>query len=111
MASRAALIPGLPLLTVEHHVIHDLQLKIKYAFQGKKSSKIIVGRRCSYYTVYVWRNTMTTRAVLLREIETLPANCIGEVVDFVAWIKYRKLSQLYGKRDSSSVLCKICNIL
>jgi len=25
---------------------------------------------------------MTTRAVLPREIETLPANCIGEVVDF-----------------------------
>jgi hypothetical protein len=37
---------------------------------------------------------MTNRAVLLREIETLPANCIGEVVDFVAWIKHRKLSQI-----------------
>jgi len=34
------------------------------------------------------------RAVLLQEIETLPANCIGEVVDFVAWIKHRKLSQI-----------------
>jgi hypothetical protein len=37
---------------------------------------------------------MTNRVVLLQEIETLPANCIGEVVDFVAWIKYRKLSQI-----------------
>jgi len=37
---------------------------------------------------------MTNRAVLLQEIETLPANCIGEVVDFVAWIKHRKLSQI-----------------
>ena len=37
---------------------------------------------------------MTNRAVLLQEIETLPAHCIGEVVDFVAWIKHRKLSQI-----------------
>jgi hypothetical protein len=37
---------------------------------------------------------MTKRAVLLQEIETLPSNCIGEVVDFVAWIKHRKLSQI-----------------
>ena len=37
---------------------------------------------------------MTNRAVLLHEIETLPANCISEVVDFVAWIKHRKLSQI-----------------
>ena len=37
---------------------------------------------------------MINRAVLLHEIETLPVNCIGEVVDFVAWIKHRKLSQI-----------------
>jgi len=37
---------------------------------------------------------MTNRAVLLHEIETLPANYIGEVVDFVAWIKHRKISQI-----------------
>jgi hypothetical protein len=37
---------------------------------------------------------MTDRAVLLQEIETLPAHCVGEVVDFVEWIKYRKLSQV-----------------
>jgi hypothetical protein len=37
---------------------------------------------------------MTNRAVLLQEIETLPVNCIAEVVDFVAWIKHRKLSQI-----------------
>jgi hypothetical protein len=37
---------------------------------------------------------MTNRAVLLQEIETLPAHCVGEVVDFVAWIKHRKLSQI-----------------
>jgi hypothetical protein len=37
---------------------------------------------------------MTNRAALLQEIETLPANCIGEVVDFVAWIKHRKISQI-----------------
>jgi hypothetical protein len=37
---------------------------------------------------------MTNRSVLLQEIETLPANCIGEVIDFVAWIKHHKLSQI-----------------
>jgi len=37
---------------------------------------------------------MTNRAVLLREIETLPAHCVGEVVDFVEWIKHRNLSQI-----------------
>ena len=37
---------------------------------------------------------MTSRAVLLQEIETLPAVCLGEVVDFVAWIKHRKLSRI-----------------
>jgi hypothetical protein len=37
---------------------------------------------------------MTNRAALLHEIETLPVNCIGEVVDFVAWLKHRKLSQI-----------------
>jgi len=37
---------------------------------------------------------MTDRTVLLREIETLPAACLGEVVDFVAWIKQRKASYM-----------------
>ena len=37
---------------------------------------------------------MTSRAVLLHEIETLPASCLAEVVDFVAWLKHRKLSQI-----------------
>ena len=37
---------------------------------------------------------MSNRAVLLQEIETLPAACVSEVVDFVVWIKQRKLSQI-----------------
>jgi len=37
---------------------------------------------------------MTNRAVLLQEIETLPANCVGEVIDFVTWIKKNKFSQI-----------------
>ncbi|MCL2443477.1 MAG: hypothetical protein FWD13_08460 [Treponema sp.] len=36
---------------------------------------------------------MTQQAVLMKEIETLPPFCLGEVIDFVAWIKQRKLSQ------------------
>jgi len=34
---------------------------------------------------------MTQQAVLMKEIETLPPFCLGEVIDFVAWIKQRKL--------------------
>jgi hypothetical protein len=37
---------------------------------------------------------MTQQAELIKEIETLPANCVGEVIDFVAWIKQRKLLQI-----------------
>ena len=37
---------------------------------------------------------MDNRAVLLQEIKTLPTACLGEVVNFVAWIKQRKLSQI-----------------
>jgi len=37
---------------------------------------------------------MTNRAVLIQEIETLPSTCLGEVIDFVAWLKQRKLSQI-----------------
>ena len=38
---------------------------------------------------------MTNRAVLLKEIETLPAACLNEVVDFVAWLKQRKAENLH----------------
>ena len=37
---------------------------------------------------------MTSRAVLQRELETLPAAYLNEVIDFVAWIKQRKLSHI-----------------
>ena len=37
---------------------------------------------------------MTNRAILLKEIETLPAACLDEVVNFVVWIKHRELSQI-----------------
>ena len=37
---------------------------------------------------------MSNRTALLKEIETLPAACLGEVIDFVAWIKQRKLSHI-----------------
>ena len=35
---------------------------------------------------------MINRTALMKEIENLPSACIGEVIDFVAWIKQRKLS-------------------
>ncbi|MCL1815638.1 MAG: hypothetical protein FWG27_07475 [Treponema sp.] len=37
---------------------------------------------------------MTERADLLKEIEALPAACLSDVIDFVAWIKQRKLPQI-----------------
>jgi len=37
---------------------------------------------------------MTSHTVLLQELETLPAVYLGEVVNFVAWIKHRKISQM-----------------
>ncbi|MDR2733771.1 MAG: DUF2281 domain-containing protein [Spirochaetota bacterium] len=37
---------------------------------------------------------MTNRALLLQEVETLPANCVDEVVDFVQWIKHRRRTQI-----------------
>ena len=36
---------------------------------------------------------MPNHAVLIQEIETLPADCLNEVIDFVAWIKQRKISR------------------
>jgi len=50
-----------------------------------------------YFSCYIYflrRNKMINRLALVKEIETLPSNCIGEVVDFVAWIKHHKLSQI-----------------
>ena len=35
---------------------------------------------------------MTNRTALLQEIENLPVSCLDDVVNFVAWIKQRKLS-------------------
>ena len=37
---------------------------------------------------------MINHAVLLKEIESLPAACLDEVIDFITWIKQRKLSQI-----------------
>jgi len=37
---------------------------------------------------------MADRAVLLQEIETLPVACLDDVIDFVVWIKQRKLSNI-----------------
>ena len=37
---------------------------------------------------------MINHAVLLKEIESLPAACLDEVIDFVTWIKQRKLSHI-----------------
>jgi len=30
----------------------------------------------------------------MQEIETLPAACVSEVIDFITWIKQRKISKI-----------------
>jgi len=53
---------------------------------------------------------MTNRVILLREIENLPAACLSEVIDFVAWTKHRRLSQMPETMLlSESVLAKDWN--
>jgi len=47
---------------------------------------------------------MTNRAVLIKEIETLPPFCLGEVIDFVAWIKQRKLKPASLPQFSETML-------
>jgi len=37
---------------------------------------------------------MTSRAVLMQELDSLPPEYLGEVTDFVAWLKQRKLKQI-----------------
>ena len=34
---------------------------------------------------------MTSKDMLLKEIDTLPVSCLGEVVDFVGYIKQKQL--------------------
>ena len=53
---------------------------------------------------------MSNRSVLLREIETLPAACLNEVVNFLAWVKHRELSKVPDPMLlSESVLSKDWN--
>jgi len=47
---------------------------------------------------------MTNHAVLMKEIETLPPFCLGEVIDFVAWIKQRKLTTAVLPNISETML-------
>jgi hypothetical protein len=37
---------------------------------------------------------MTVKVQLLREIESLPADCFEEVIDFIAFIKQRRLKKI-----------------
>jgi hypothetical protein len=37
---------------------------------------------------------MTGQAVLMKELDGLPPEYLGEVTDFVAWLKHRKLPQI-----------------
>jgi hypothetical protein len=40
------------------------------------------------------RLILSDRDILLHEIDTLPAECLGEVVDFVEYIKRKQLKKI-----------------
>jgi len=50
------------------------------------------------------RNNLTNRAVLMQEIETLPNVCLGEVIDFVAWKKQRKIPSIQSMQIPETML-------
>ena len=37
---------------------------------------------------------MSDRAVLIKEIDSLPPECVGEVIDFVEYLKQKRLKQI-----------------
>ncbi|GHV89306.1 hypothetical protein AGMMS50267_16660 [Spirochaetia bacterium] len=37
---------------------------------------------------------MTNRDMLVREIETLPVSCLGEIVDFIGYIRQKQLEAI-----------------
>ena len=37
---------------------------------------------------------MPGRAALMSELDTLPPEYLGEVIDFIAWLKHRKMKQI-----------------
>jgi hypothetical protein len=37
---------------------------------------------------------MTGQAILMKELDGLPPEYLGEVTDFIAWLKHRKLQQI-----------------
>jgi len=46
---------------------------------------------------------MTSRAVLIQEIETLPAAYLGEVVDFVAYVKEKKVPKVLSLEKAAEM--------
>ena len=46
---------------------------------------------------------MSKRAVLLQEIETLPTVCINEVVDFIGYLKEKKMKENYSLEKAAEM--------
>jgi hypothetical protein len=46
---------------------------------------------------------MSDKELLLQEIDTLPAECLGQVVDFVEYIKQKQLRKLTRSDGGSSL--------
>ena len=46
---------------------------------------------------------MVERAVLIKEIETLPPRYYGEVVDFIGYIKEKKIKENYSMEKAAEM--------
>ena len=49
---------------------------------------------------------MTGRADLLKEIDTLPPRYYGEVLDFVGYIKEKKIKEIYSMEKAAEMAAK-----
>jgi hypothetical protein len=47
----------------------------------------------AYVTVTTRGNEMTEHTALMSELDGLPSEFLGEVTDFIAWLKHRKIQQ------------------
>jgi hypothetical protein len=53
-----------------------------------------------------WRQDMTDRAVLLREIETLPSDYVSEIIDFVGYLKEKKAKKTLSLKEAAEMMAE-----
>ena len=53
--------------------------------------------------IRLWRKIVVERAVLLKEIDSLPPRYYGEVVDFVGYIKEKKAKETFSLEKAAEM--------